>query len=62
VQQQWDTARRHLGRAATYDIDRDWLYEQYVDKHRSLETIVAECARTVIAGWRADRYNDRSIA
>ncbi len=44
---------RELGRSTTYDIDGDWLYEQYVDKRRSLEDIAAESGMSVanMARW-----------
>lgn len=44
---------RELGRSTTYDIDGDWLHEQYVDKRRSLEDIAAECGMSVanMARW-----------
>ena len=49
----YDIPLRQLGRSATYDIDRDWLYEQYVIEHRSLENIAAECGMSVanMARW-----------
>ena len=57
---------------ATYDIDRDWLYEQYVDKRRSIENIAEECGMSVanMARWakvhdipvrRLSRYDPQDL-
>lgn len=68
----YDIPLRQLGRSATYDINRDWLYEQYVIEHRSLKNIAAECGMSVanMARWakvhdipvRRLSRNDQSLA
>ena len=48
---------RQPGRHARTTIDRDWLYDQYVNKHRALPDIAKEAGMSTanIARW-AKRY------